>query len=346
MSTTTPSFSPLRCLPRWLVVPFLLFAVGGFFLGRWLNALPVVTIKATRLGKVVAAKVYRGEAEVGDTPYVYRGKRGEALKLTVKHETLTKNLELTLQRGRREELVEFHPMRLEFRAYDTLGRPVPRAFMKTPERPDVWAPMTAGPAKLTRDVGTVLEVIYKSEDPKYKPQHLRTQPVTWQAKEAFDAWLESGLETELREEDQYYGNWDGIIQQILSESSDAAHEYPLVFVAPEHWHGPKVAPKTRTNSDTPKPDDPDGPDIPLSYEKTTSKRLLTEADLKGKTAEALRITKNEPYARHGYKFSSSDLLGHFQKFEWYRPTTTDQDAVYAECSQIEKSNIDFLTERE
>ena len=52
--------------------------------------------------------------------------------------------------------------------------------------------------------------------------------------------------------------------------------------------------------------------------------LLEPAEMRhliGRSREELRIIRNTPFARHGYRFNSEDLSAHFAQFSWYEPYT-------------------------
>lgn len=71
-------------------------------------------------------------------------------------------------------------------------------------------------------------------------------------------------------------------------------------------------------------------------------RLLTESDINGKSAEELRIAKNEIYARRGRIFTSEDLREYFESKSWYQgyiPADQFEESVF---NQIEKDNIAFI----
>lgn len=75
-----------------------------------------------------------------------------------------------------------------------------------------------------------------------------------------------------------------------------------------------------------------------------SARLLTEAELAGRSKKDLRLMRNEIYARYGYIFKvGGDMDLHFTEQDWYRP-------VYREVEQwftkIEKHNIRSIQKAE
>ena len=55
---------------------------------------------------------------------------------------------------------------------------------------------------------------------------------------------------------------------------------------------------------------------------------------------ALRLMRNEIWARHGYQFSSSDLQRHFEQQPWYTPSPTGNSGIT--LSPIEQMNVDII----
>ena len=72
-------------------------------------------------------------------------------------------------------------------------------------------------------------------------------------------------------------------------------------------------------------------------------RPLTSADLEGRTADELRILRNEIYARHGYVFKSKDLAARFKGESWYREVPAFDPAS---LTGVEKSNVALLKKTE
>jgi hypothetical protein len=66
-------------------------------------------------------------------------------------------------------------------------------------------------------------------------------------------------------------------------------------------------------------------------------RLLTLADLQGRSSDELRIARNEIFARRGRYFNSSDLVTRFSKYTWYAPNTWNP-----RLNPIEEANVQFL----
>ena len=74
----------------------------------------------------------------------------------------------------------------------------------------------------------------------------------------------------------------------------------------------------------------------------SSDRLLTNADVSGKSWDDLRQGINEIYARHGYIFKTPEILQFFRKFGWYEEKYTDQNTVHGLFNNTEKENVKFL----
>ena len=88
----------------------------------------------------------------------------------------------------------------------------------------------------------------------------------------------------------------------------------------------------------------------------SNQRELTEEDvtaLQSQTVEGLPADKgiiqmviNEMYARRGYQFGDEAIQAYFDSKAWYQEITDrtdDMDAILADMSEIEKTNIDFLS---
>ncbi|MGJ5206689.1 YARHG domain-containing protein [Bradyrhizobium sp. HKCCYLR20261] len=73
----------------------------------------------------------------------------------------------------------------------------------------------------------------------------------------------------------------------------------------------------------------------------SDQRLLSAADLQGRTKDELRIARNEIFARRGRYFSSPELTTYFSKFAWYVPRTWDPV-----LNPVESANVDFLDRAE
>lgn len=75
----------------------------------------------------------------------------------------------------------------------------------------------------------------------------------------------------------------------------------------------------------------------------SSSVLVTEADLAGKSAYQLRLARNEIYARHGRKFSSSTLQNYFNSCSWYSVNANyNYSNDNANLNSIEQANVKFI----
>lgn len=77
--------------------------------------------------------------------------------------------------------------------------------------------------------------------------------------------------------------------------------------------------------------------------------ILTDADIKGLSAQKLNYARNEIYARHGRMFDSQELQDYFSSKSWYKGiySASDFDANYSGLlSDIERKNIEFLSSAE
>ena len=74
-----------------------------------------------------------------------------------------------------------------------------------------------------------------------------------------------------------------------------------------------------------------------------STRLLTADDVRGMSAQELRIWRNTIFARHGRRFASADLQEHFGTQDWYRPRYDD---VTHMLNEFERRNVEFIQRHE
>lgn len=71
-------------------------------------------------------------------------------------------------------------------------------------------------------------------------------------------------------------------------------------------------------------------------------RYLTSAECEAKTAEELRIARNEIYARHGRLFDSEDLQAYFSSQDWYDGTIAPEDFDYTVLNDYEIYNVNLM----
>ncbi len=90
---------------------------------------------------------------------------------------------------------------------------------------------------------------------------------------------------------------------------------------------------------------PGSPSIPVDARgmviADSSSRYLTPADLSGLNAGALRLARNEIYARRGYRFEDDALRQYFSRFSWYTPRTSE-----VSLTDIEQANIELIRRAE
>lgn len=110
------------------------------------------------------------------------------------------------------------------------------------------------------------------------------------------------------------------------------------------------------NTDTATNDKTDATDTDYlcSY---SNERLVTEEDIDklkntkydnlpaGK--DIIQMVINEMYARHGYKFNNKDIQAYFDSKKWYKDIkehNDNMDDIYNNMSDIERKNVDFISE--
>ena len=71
-------------------------------------------------------------------------------------------------------------------------------------------------------------------------------------------------------------------------------------------------------------------------------KLVTRADLEGKTQREVTLMLNEIYARHGYIFKTDYIREYFESQSWYKPVTSSTSVVYGSFNKTEKDNSDFI----
>ncbi|MDW3195268.1 MAG: YARHG domain-containing protein [Cytophagales bacterium] len=76
-----------------------------------------------------------------------------------------------------------------------------------------------------------------------------------------------------------------------------------------------------------------------AFAQSPNQQPIPEFVLKGKSANELRILRNEIFARYGYIFKSSDLTEYFKTKLWYKPKNTNVDD---QLTDIDKSNIERI----
>lgn len=107
---------------------------------------------------------------------------------------------------------------------------------------------------------------------------------------------------------------------------------------------PAAAPETPAPSQA----KDEAPGIPEHLNKvegylTPADRVITEAELHGKSNAELRVMRNEVYARHGRVFQAGDLHTYFSQRPWYRQNPSYSDTLLTE---VDSQNIKVIQEFE
>ena len=74
----------------------------------------------------------------------------------------------------------------------------------------------------------------------------------------------------------------------------------------------------------------------------SSASCLTGGDLLEADPSALRLARNEIYARHGRKFDAADLQEYFNSKSWYHAETSPADFKEDVLNDIEKKNLELI----
>lgn len=76
-------------------------------------------------------------------------------------------------------------------------------------------------------------------------------------------------------------------------------------------------------------------------------RYLSASDIENLSVDQLQLAVNELYARHGLSFAREELRDYFESKSWYRELEKvyDADVIYANFSDIERSNFELLAAR-
>ena len=76
----------------------------------------------------------------------------------------------------------------------------------------------------------------------------------------------------------------------------------------------------------------------FEFARTT---LLNDRMFRKMDKETLRVMRNYILARHGYKFTSQDLLEYFSREAWYSPRESN-DGIAGELTLLERLNIELI----
>ena len=73
---------------------------------------------------------------------------------------------------------------------------------------------------------------------------------------------------------------------------------------------------------------------------------LSEADIEILSKDALKLARNEIYARHGRRFNDNALQEYFDSCSWYTGTILPEDFSESVLNEYEKANRDLITNYE
>jgi hypothetical protein len=75
-----------------------------------------------------------------------------------------------------------------------------------------------------------------------------------------------------------------------------------------------------------------------------SERLLTDADLRGKSSWELDVLRNQIYARHGRRFENRALQSYFESQPWYRGKYSPDRFRDDWLNPVERTNASLIRE--
>lgn len=142
-----------------------------------------------------------------------------------------------------------------------------------------------------------------------------------------------------------YIDWAYYELQVSFDSSELVDTLPFYGLYSESIEAGFYSENTASSEDY--YETPSSEDGFIFYDSDV--RLLTDADLApiANDKRMLAIARNEMYARYGYEFTTNqEMIDYFSSKSWYYPSTTDQQMIYKNFSQIEKKNIDLIKEYE
>ncbi len=144
-----------------------------------------------------------------------------------------------------------------------------------------------------------------------------------------------------------------IISQVLPKSSEpTADKTVLPSETPSNVTSPVIETPTLT---------PTTPSVPTQspsslttsippVDPTTlnnylwlSQRLVTDADLDGKSGFELDIMRNSIFASHGRRFDNTELQNYFNNQPWYRPTYSPKTFPAKLLTKLEQQNVEYIS---
>ncbi len=137
------------------------------------------------------------------------------------------------------------------------------------------------------------------------------------------------------------GRCDGFLLNVLIRECSLVPNAPPVAPVPDDTASPSTS--TKHSDASPEHAPLDSFD---DFIEQMGSITYKEAWLEGYSKSQLTELRNEPYARHGYRFKDALLRTFFETQSWYRPTTSDQSRAEAKFTQIERDNIHTVQEAE
>ena len=78
----------------------------------------------------------------------------------------------------------------------------------------------------------------------------------------------------------------------------------------------------------------------------SSSKYLTKSDISGLSAKTLELARNEIYAKHSRRFSTTELQSYFNSKSWYVGTIEPSDFSESVLNDYETANVAFLEKQE
>ncbi|MEH2058072.1 MAG: YARHG domain-containing protein [Nostoc sp.] len=134
-----------------------------------------------------------------------------------------------------------------------------------------------------------------------------------------------------------------IISQVLTKSSQPItvlpSETPSTVTSPV-IESPKFTSTTQSapSSTSVPPGDPTA----VNNYFWLSQRLVTDADLDGKSGFQLDIMRNSIFAVHGRRFDTAELQNYFNNQSWYSPIYSPETFPLKSLSKFEQQNVEYI----
>ncbi|HLO89351.1 MAG TPA: YARHG domain-containing protein [Nostocaceae cyanobacterium] len=101
-------------------------------------------------------------------------------------------------------------------------------------------------------------------------------------------------------------------------------------------------PQTNNTPETSTQAPPTAQDTSVNNYAWLSERLVTDADLDGKSGYELDIMRNSIFAAHGRLFETPGLQEYFNQQSWYSPKYSAKEFPKKLLSKIERENVDYI----